>query len=311
MEFADKILITGARGLVGSTLTRELARQGHTDLLPVGKDDCNLLIAEDVRKLFATHRPKYVFHAAAQVYGILGNMENMGKAFLNNVLINTNVIEACREFEVKKIVAVGTIAAYPQEFGQNPIKEDIIFNGRPHFSEQAYAQAKRAMLAQLEAYHVSYGIDYAFAISTNLYGEGDRFHKEWAHVIPSLIQKFYEAKAARVPVCVWGDGSSTRDFLHALDAARALILIMHHLQGAVNVASGELIQIRELVAMLQKITGHDQVTWDISKPMGQALRRFDVTKLHSVGFTPRIRIEDGLADLYAWYCRNIDAIRSY
>jgi len=98
-------------------------------------------------------------------------MENMGKAFLNNVLINTNVIEVCREFEAKKIVALGTIAAYPHEFGQNPIKEEIIFNGRPHVSEEAYAQAKRAMLAQLEAYKISYGLDYAFAISTNLYGE--------------------------------------------------------------------------------------------------------------------------------------------
>lgn len=311
MNLTDKILITGAKGLVGGALLRELAKQGHTDVVPIGKESCNLLVFEDVRKLFATHRPKYVFHAAAQVYGILGNMENMGKAFLNNVLINTNVIEVCREFEVKKIVALGTIAAYPHEFGQNPIKEEIIFNGRPHVSEQAYAQAKRAMLAQLEAYKISYGLDYAFAISTNLYGEGDRFHKEWAHVIPSLIQKFYEAKAARVPVRVWGDGGSTRDFLHASDAARALILIMHHLQGAVNVASGELTRIREVVGMLQKITGHDDVAWDVSKPMGQTLRQFDVSKLRGIGFSPRVEMRTGLADLYDWYGRNLQEIRTF
>jgi GDP-L-fucose synthase len=311
MNFTDKVLITGAKGLVGGALVRELTQQGHTDLVPIGKNSCNLLVFEDVRKLFATHRPKYVFHAAAQVYGILGNMENMGKAFLNNVLINTNVIEVCREFEVKKIVALGTIAAYPHEFGQNPIKEEIIFNGRPHVSEQAYAQAKRAMLAQLEAYKISYGLDYAFAISTNLYGEGDRFHKEWAHVIPSLIQKFHEAKAAHEPVRVWGDGSSTRDFLHVSDAARALILIMHHLQGAVNVASGALTQIKAVVSMLQKITNHDDVAWDVSKPMGQTLRQFDVSKLLGIGFTPQIEMKDGLAHLYDWYGRNLQAIRTF
>lgn len=311
MNFTDKVLITGAGGLVGGTLIRELTGQGHANLVPVGKESCNLLVAADVRKLFERERPRYVFHAAAQVYGILGNMENMGKAFLNNVLINTNVIEACREFEVKKIVALGTIAAYPHDFGQNPIKEDIIFNGRPHVSEEAYAQAKRAMLAMLEAYKSSYDLNYAFAISTNLYGEGDRFHKQWAHVIPSLIQKFHEAKAARVPVRVWGDGSSTRDFLHASDAARALILIMHHLQGAVNVASGELTPIKTVVSMLQEITGHDQVTWDVSKPMGQTLRQFDVTRLRGIGFTPRMEMKAGLASLYDWYGKNLQAIRTF
>ena len=311
MNLTDKILITGAKGLVGGALLRELAKQGHTDVVPIGKESCNLLVFEDVRKLFATHRPKYVFHAAAQVYGILGNMENMGKAFLNNVLINTNVIEVCREFEVKKIVALGTIAAYPHEFRAEPDQGgDHLQRAAARFGAGlrageagdagAAGGVQNLVRAGLCVCHLDESLRRGRPISQGV-----------GHVIPSLIQKFYEAKAARVPVRVWGDGGSTRDFLHASDAARALILIMHHLQGAVNVASGELTRIREVVGMLQKITGHDDVAWDVSKPMGQTLRQFDVSKLRGIGFSPRVEMRTGLADLYDWYGRNLQEIRTF
>ena len=152
MKHTDKILVTGAGGLVGSALVDHLREQGHENVVALRHADCDLLDTAAALAAFEAHRPDYVFHAAARVYGIMGNMKNQGLSFFDNVMINTNVVEASRRAGVKKITVMGTGAVYPFPSPGLPLKEDMIFLGRPHHAESAYANAKRAMLAMLEAY---------------------------------------------------------------------------------------------------------------------------------------------------------------
>ncbi|OYW20449.1 MAG: hypothetical protein B7Z52_02285 [Burkholderiales bacterium 12-64-5] len=169
---------------------------------------------------------------AGFVRGIMGNMESKAESFLKNLLINTHVIDAAQTVGVKKIVAMGTVAAYPDPAPAYPITEDMIWSGAPHTSENSYGQAKRAMLAMLQAYQESYGLPFVFAISTNLYGPYDNFDVKHGHVIPSLIRKFYEAKCDGGTVTVWGDGSAQRDFMYIDDTAAALVACMERAQWA-------------------------------------------------------------------------------
>ena len=191
-----------------------------------------------------------------------------------------------------------------------PIAETSIWMGLPHASEQAYAHAKRAMLAQLQAYKVQYGFSYAYPILTNIYGPGDRFDKVNGHVIPSLVAKFFEAARSGQSVEVWGSGAAERDFIHAADAARAILSIADNHEGAINVASGRVVRIRDIVEILQKHSGVRSVVWDKTKPDGQMMRRYDVSMLKDLPFVPEVRLEDGLAQTYDWFAQNHPNVRT-
>jgi GDP-L-fucose synthase len=237
-------------------------------------------------------------------------MENKGVSFRDNVLINTNVIEACRLSGVKKIVAMGSGCVYPYPSPGLPLKEDMVWQGRPHESEDSYAHAKRAMLAQLIAYREQYGLPYAFVISGNLYGPHDKFDVEHGHVTPSLVRKFVEAKSSGGRVSVWGNGSARRDFIYCTDVARALVAIMHHIEGPVNMGSGRVHTIRDIVDELGRITGlTDRVDWDHTKPNGQDYREYDLSILQSTGFQPAISLREGLAVTVDWFTKAADTVR--
>lgn len=296
-----KILITGGSGLVGSTLVDELRKQGYFNLFPLSRRGCDLRDFESVKNVFGSIKPEIVFHNAATVYGIGGNKQHQASVFLDNVLINTHVIEASQQVGVKKIVAMGTVAAYPEP-KVVPIKEEQIWDGPPHASESSYGHAKRAMLAQLLAYQDNYGLDYAYAISTNLYGPNDKFDIQNGHVIPSLIRKFYEAKKNDSQVSVWGDGTAKRDFLYAKDLARALTLMMNKHTGSINVASGIETEIKEVVSVLSDYFGMSgKVTWDSSMPNGRACYEMDLTHLNSIGFKSEYDLECGLKQTLDWF----------
>lgn len=310
MEKNSRILITGGNGLVGYALRKVLEEQGYTKIFTPKSKEYNLTNMEQTLKMFAEIKPDYVFHNAARVYGIMGNMENKGLSYLDNVLINTNTIEACRIFEVKKIVAMGSGCVYPYPSPGLPLKEDMMWMGMPHDSEDSYAISKRAMSMQLKAYKESYDTKSAFVISGNLYGPHDKFDEEFGHVTPALISKFYRAKENGDDIVVWGDGSAQRDFLFSYDVAQALINIMLHIEGPVNMGSGNVIKIKDIVDTLAEITNlQDKIKWDATKPNGQDYRAYDLTKLKSTGFEAKYDLKKGLEIAWEWFCENQDLIR--
>ncbi len=301
MKNDDTILVTGAHGLVGSAVVNHLRASGFVNVVGPSSKDCDLRKAGETGSLFRYWRPDYVFHAAARVFGIVGNMNNQGLSYFENTLINTNVIEAARLVGVKKITAMGTNAAYPFPT-MVPFRESLIFDGRPHSSESGYAHAKRGMLAMLEAYEESYGLDWAYLVSCNLYGPRDKFDPINGHVVPSLIRKFHEASGSGKPVTIWGDGSAQRDFLYVKDTAHAAFLIMERGHGAINLGDGTVRSIRTVVDALSVISGVTNIVWDSTKPNGQLYRTADLSRLSALGFNPSYSLEEGLKETWDWFC---------
>jgi GDP-L-fucose synthase len=307
MKKGDKILVTGGRGLFGSALVDQLARDGYENVVGLGREDCDLTEPRATRDLFAQHSPDYVFHAAGRVYGIMGNMKNKALSFYDNVMINTNVVDAAHRAGVKKIAVMGTGAVYPYPPPALPFREDMIFMGEPHHSEDSYSHAKRAMLGMLRAYGESHGLQWTYVVSCNLFGPRDRFDAEQGHVIPSLVKRFYEAKAAGTEVAVWGDGTAQRDFLYVYDAARAAIAVMQQLEGPVNIGSGNVYTIRQVVDILTEVTGmNGRVVWDASKPNGREYLGYDLSKIQSTGFACDYTLGEGLQETWAWYQNHME-----
>lgn len=305
LDIHQRILVTGGSGLAGSALVAYLRALGCREIYAPSSHECDLTDYRATLDCFKAFKPDRVFHLAGFVRGIMGNMQNKATSFLHNILMNTHVVEATWQSKAKKIVAMGTVAAYPDPAPAYPITEEMIWQGAPHGSENSYGHAKRAMLAQLEAYRESYGLDYAFAISTNLYGPNDNFDTEHGHVIPSLVRKFYEAKQTSATVTVWGNGEAKRDFLYSADMAAALVALMEELSGAVNIGSGMTVTIRDAVELLGYHTGmSSHVMWDTAKPNGQHFRECDLSRLFNTGFRPHYDLTRGLRETYDWYAAN-------
>lgn len=305
---ASRFLITGGTGLVGHALTDYLKLLEYSNITSVGSRDCDLRDFNAVERLIKEVRPDYVFHMAARVYGLGGNTRYKSDVLVDNVLINTNVVEHARRSGVKKIVAMGSGCVYPELKGQQELFEDQIWIGPPHPSEDSYAHAKRLMLAHLDAAKKQYGLRSAFVISGNLYGPHDNFNVEDGHVIPSLVAKFHEAKSEGAAVKVWGSGAAIRDFSYAEDTARALLAILRNLEGPVNMGSGQRHPIRDIVNILHALTGVP-VEWDSTKPDGQLVRYYNLDQLSCTGFRANVNFDEGVRRTYDWYASNWQAAR--
>lgn len=303
----ERTIVTGAGGVLGTALLRRLGQQ-TCEIVALSRADVDLEDAASTVSLFKRVAPAYVFHLAGAVYGVGGNMAFAGDVFRRNVLINTNVIEAARLSGARKIVAMGTTAIYSDEVSQ-PFREVDCMRGAPHASEYPYAYAKRAMLVQLEAYKAQFGLPFAYAISTNLYGPNDRFDPAFGHVVPSLIAKFDRASKQGTAVDVWGDGSPTRDFLYADDAANGLIATMERGDGTINLASGMAYSIRQLVEAIAVHYPEVAYLWDPTKPLGQLRRSYDVTRLRGMGVMPQVALDEGISRTVAWYRENRGSAR--
>jgi GDP-L-fucose synthase len=307
MKRSDRILVTGAKGLVGSALVEHLREEGFANVVGVAREDCDLTDTRATRDFFADARPDYVFHAAARVYGLGGNLRNKALLFYDNILINTNVVDASHRAAVKKITVMGTGAVYPYPPPALPFREEMIFLGEPHHSEDSYSHAKRAMLGMLRAYHESHGLEWAYIVCCNQFGPRDRFDSENGHVVPSLIKKFYHAKRAGTDVVVWGDGSAQRDFMYVKDTARVSTAIMQDLSGPVNIGCGHVVTIREVVDMITDISGmHGRVSWDPTKPNGREYLGYDLTRINALGFSCRYSLRQGLEETWAWYAGQME-----
>lgn len=304
----SRILVTGGTGLVGRALSRTLANESFVNVISIGSHDCDLRDSSAVSRLITQIKPDYVFHLAARVHGIGGNARYKSDILVDNVLINTNVVEYSRRIGVKKIVAMGSGCVYPELKGQEELFEHQIWIGPPHPSEDSYAHSKRLMLAQLDAAREQYGMSSAFVISGNLYGPHDNFNIEEGHVIPSLVAKFFDASCRNKPVRIWGSGVAIRDFSYCDDAANALIAILCSIEGAVNLGSGMRHPIRNIVDTLRTLT-KAPVEWDADKPDGQLRRYYNLDKLKSAGFKARTSLDEGVRKTYGWYAANWQTAR--
>lgn len=305
----DAILVTGASGVIGTALVAELTAHGGRPVVALNSRDVDLTDFAATVALFQHYRPTIVYHLAARVAGIMGNLRAQGQAYFDNARINTNTVEAARLAGARKVVAMGSAAAY-SDIVPLPMREEDIWRGAPHGSEAGYAHAKRGMLAQLQAYQDQYGLDYAYCISTNLFGPHDRFDEQHGHVLPSLISKFHRAARDGGVVTVWGSGAPRRDFLYAKDAARAARLIGEGFTGPINLATGSSISIREAAYLIRDVVDPAiEIDWDRSKPDGQVLRDYNVEKLRALGFVPGFSLAAALAETYHWYADNAAAAR--
>jgi GDP-L-fucose synthase len=301
---ANCILVTGATGVIGNALVAELKDNGDQAVVGLSSRDADLTDFPTTLALFRRCRPTIVYHLAARVRGIMGNLRSQGQAYFDNVRINTNVVEAARQVGARKVVAMGSAAVYSDDVPL-PMKEQDIWLGPPHMSEAGYAHAKRGMLAQLQAYQDEYALDYAFCVSTNLFGPHDRFDEQNGHVLPSLISKFHRASGEGQAVTVWGSGEPRRDFLYSKDAARAIRLIGEQFTGPINLATGTSVSIREIAEVIRYIVRPEiKIHWDRSKPDGQKLRDYDVSKLSSLGFRCDYSLATALTETYHWYAEH-------
>ena len=265
-----------------------------------------------VARLIRDTRPDLVIHLAAQVGGIGANRDNPGRFLYANLMMGTNLFEECRLAGVPKLLAAGTICAYPK-FANVPFREDEMWNGYPEETNAPYGIAKKVLSVMSAAYRAQYGMNSAVIYPVNLYGPRDNFDLHTSHVIPAMIRKCVSARIAGADhIELWGDGSPTREFLYVEDAARGLLLAAERYDSSdpVNLGSGSDISIRDLAALIARETGFKgRFVWDATKPNGQPKRLLDVTRARErFGFTAEVSFAEGIRRTVAFYERHRDAI---
>jgi GDP-L-fucose synthase len=304
----ERIVVTGGAGFLGSYVVEELRRRGAKDVFVPRSKDYDLVDMAAVKALYRDARPTLVLHLAARVGGIGANRDNPGRFFYENLMMGVQLIEVARQVGLKKLVALGTICAYPKHCPV-PFREEDLWNGYPEETNAPYGLAKKMLLVQSDAYRRQYGLDSVVLFPVNLYGPGDNFDLHTSHVIPALIRKCIEARERRDPsVVVWGTGAASREFLHARDAAEGILAAAERYgkSEAVNLGAGFEITIRDLVPLVARLCRFDgEIVWDPTKPDGQPRRMLDTSKaLRELGWKARIGFEDGLRETVEWYERN-------
>lgn len=309
MSFFQKrrIAVTGGAGFLGSYILSKLEERGARNVFVPTYPDFDLVDRAAVRRMYDEAKPDIVLHLAAVVGGIGANRANPGKYFYENLMMGVQLMDEARLRGIEKFVALGTICAYPK-FAAVPFKEEDLWSGYPEETNAPYGLAKKMMLVQSQAYRAQYGFNSIFLLPVNLYGPRDNFDLESSHVIPALIRKFLEAKKAGTSeVVLWGDGSPTREFLHAEDGAEGILLATERYESSepVNLGSGHEIAIKNLAATIAAFTEYQgRITWDTSKPNGQPRRQLDVTRAErEFGFRARKEFRQGLLETIQWYKR--------
>jgi GDP-L-fucose synthase len=306
-----RVVVTGGAGFLGSFVVERLEAGGASVFVPRSRD-YDLVDRTACARLLRDTKPDMVIHLAARVGGIGANRENPGRFLFENLMMGAQLIEECRLARIPKLVATGTICAYPK-FAPVPFKEDDIWNGYPEETNAPYGLAKKMMLAQSQAYRDQYGTNSVVVFPVNLYGPRDNFDLQSSHVIPAMIRKFVTARGeGQRQVTLWGDGSPTREFLYVEDAADGILLAAERYDSSdpVNLGSGEEISIRDLAALIARATGFEgSFLWDTSKPNGQPRRRLDVTRARErFGFVARTPFSVGIPRTVTYYQEHKAAI---
>jgi GDP-L-fucose synthase len=301
----ERVVVTGGAGFLGGYVVEALRQKGCREIFVPRSKDYDLVDKAAVKRLYADARPTLVLHLAARVGGIGANRRNPGKFFYDNLMMGVQLIEVGRQVGLRKLVALGTICAYPK-FCPVPFHEDDIWNGYPEETNAPYGLAKKMLLVQSQSYREQYAFDSVVLFPVNLYGPRDNFDLETSHVIPALIRKCVEARErGERRLVVWGDGSPSREFLHARDAAEAIVAAAERYDKSdpVNVGAGFEIKIRDLVPLVAKLCRFEgEVVWDTTKPNGQPRRMLDTSRaLREFGWKARIPFEEGLRETVEWF----------
>jgi len=309
MDSNSKIYVAGNTGLVGSAIIRMLKKKGFDNILSTPSSNWDLRNQDDVRRFFRINKPDYVFLAAAKVGGIGANSEQPADFIYDNLMIQTNIIDAAYRNGVKKLLFLGSSCIYPK-FANQPIAEDELMTGPLEPSNSAYAIAKIAGINMCQAYRRQYGFNAIALMPTNLYGPNDNFDHNSGHVLPSLIAKFHGSleKSEHWIVNLWGDGSPKREFLHVDDLAEAAYTCMEKYDSdeVINIGTGEDVTIKELAETIVKVTGYQNYyQWDVSKPNGTPRKVLNVDKIKSLGWEPKIGLREGIESTYEWYKKSL------
>ena len=300
--------------MVGSAIVRALQKQGKTNIVARTRAELDLTNQAAVQQFFAQEKPSQVYLAAAKVGGIHANNTYPADFIYQNLMVQANVVEAAFRNGVQKLLFLGSSCIYPRMSAQ-PMREDALLTGVLEPTNEPYAIAKIAGIKLCESYNRQYGqshgVDYRSVMPTNLYGPGDNYHPENSHVIPALIRRFHGAKVAQAPsVAIWGTGTPRREFLYVDDMAAASLHVMElpkalydqqtqPMQSHINVGSGADVTIADLARHIANTVGYTgQIEFDASKPDGASRKWMDSSRLNSLGWTPQIDLQQGLATAY-------------
>lgn len=299
------VVVTGGAGFLGSYVVEKLHERGARRIIVPRSHQYDLRQLEAIRQLLADAQPDIVIHMAARVGGIGANRDHPAEFFYDNLMMGVQLLHESWRFGVQKFVTIGTVCAYPK-YTPVPFKEDDLWNGYPEETNAPYGLAKKMLLVQGEAYRQQYGFNSIFLLPVNLYGPRDNFDLETSHVIPALIRKCIEAtERGDDEIVVWGDGSPTREFIYAADAAEGILLASERYNdpSPVNIGSSYEISIRDLVTLIADLTGfRGRIVWDTTKPNGQPRRKLDVSRAwERFGFRAETTFADGLRATIAWY----------
>lgn len=295
-----RVFVAGHRGMVGAALVRRLASEA-CDILTTSRETLDLRDRNAVRGWMERERPDVVILAAAKVGGVFANATRPVEFILDNLLIETAVLEAAHRTDVAKLLFLGSSCIYPR-LAPQPIPEEALLTGPLEPTNEPYAIAKIAGLKLVQAYRREHGRDFISAMPTNLYGPGDNYDPDASHVLPALIRKVAQSKAAGTPVTIWGSGTPRREFLYVDDCADACVHLLKHYSGeiALNVGTGEDLTILELTRVVMQIIGSEaSIEHDLSKPDGTPRKLLDVSRLAALGWSARTSLEEGIAAAYA------------
>ena len=301
MKQTSKIYIAGHRGMVGSAIVRLLEQRGYKNLVTKTSTELDLRNQLAVNDFFAKEKPEYVFLAAAKVGGILANNTYRAEFIYDNLIIQSNIIEAAYRSGVKKLLFLGSSCIYPK-LAPQPLKEEYLLSGYLEPTNQSYAIAKIAGIEMCDAYRAQYGCNFISAMPTNLYGPNDNFDLNGSHVVPALLRKVMTAKEQQLDsVTIWGSGTPRREFLHVDDMADACLFLIDNYDepGQVNIGCGEDLSILELAQLIAEIVGFTgKIQTDTSKPDGTPRKLMDVGKLHRMGWQHAISLQEGIERVY-------------
>lgn len=301
MKKNETILVTGARGMIGSALVRLLKESGFSALLAPTHTELELRDQSQVDAFFNKHRPAYVFHLAARVGGIHANATYPGQFIADNTLMQTLIFEAAHKFGIKKILFPGSACTYPKMAPQ-PVKEDSLGTGPIEPTNLAYGTAKLNGIVMAQSFAREYGMNIIVPMPTNAYGPGDNFNPKASHVIPALMSRMHEAKAAQTEeISIWGSGAPLREFIYADDVADAFLFLMERYDNAapINVGTGQEISIKSLSEKIKEVVGYKgRLVFDTSKPDGAPRKTLDSSQLFALGWKPNVALEEGLRRMY-------------
>lgn len=307
MDTNSKIYVAGHKGMVGSSIVRELHRQGYTNIICRTRKELDLTRQEEVEEFFMKEKPEYVFLAAAKVGGIIANNNHLADFMYDNMILEMNVIHAAWQYGCKKLEFLGSSCIYPR-LAPQPIKENCLLTSSLEPTNEAYALAKISGLKYCEYLNRQYETDYISVMPTNLYGPNDNYHPQNSHVIPALIRRFHEAKlSGKSSVICWGDGSALREFLYVEDLANLCVFLMNNYSGneTVNAGTGKEISIKNLTQLIAEVVGYTgKILWDTSKPNGTPRKLLDVSKAGKLGWQYKTELKEGIKLAYEDFLNN-------